>query len=165
MLTDRLPKKLPAIHLSRDITKHLKRGHRWIFADCFDLKDKSKSGIHELHLKGVPIAHGIVQADTQLRFRLLYLLDEKYVLKGNFKESFLQYLHWELKKAFELRKNFRTITQTSFRLVNGEGDGLPGLIVDVYDDTAVIKHDHPIMFDVWDRDYIAKKINQIFVWL
>jgi len=162
MQTDRLPNKLPVIHLTRDITKHLKRGHRWIFADCFDPKDKLKNGIHELILKGVPIAHGIVQADTQLRFRLLYLLDEKFVIKNNFKESFKQYLNWELQKAFELRKNFRTVTQTSFRLINGEGDGLPGLIVDVYDDTAVIKHDHPVMFEVWDREYIAKKIIEHF---
>jgi 23S rRNA (cytosine1962-C5)-methyltransferase len=28
-----------------------------------------------------------------------------------------------------------------YRLVNGEGDGLPGLVIDVYSDTAVIKLD------------------------
>jgi 23S rRNA G2069 N7-methylase RlmK/C1962 C5-methylase RlmI len=28
-----------------------------------------------------------------------------------------------------------------FRLVNGEGDGLPGLVVDLYDDAAVMKLD------------------------
>lgn len=28
-----------------------------------------------------------------------------------------------------------------YRLVNGEGDGLPGLVVDVYGDTAVMKLD------------------------
>lgn len=162
MHSDRLPKKLPAIFLTRDITKHLKRGHRWIFSDCFDGKDKIKNGFYELQLKGVPIAHGIVQADTQLRFRLLYLLDEKFVNKNSFKDSFKSYVDVELRKAFDLRLNFRTTMQTSFRLINGEGDGLPGLIVDVYDDTAVIKHDHPVMFEIWDRDYIAKKIIENF---
>lgn len=28
-----------------------------------------------------------------------------------------------------------------FRLINGEGDGLPGLVVDVYNDSAVVKLD------------------------
>ncbi len=28
-----------------------------------------------------------------------------------------------------------------FRLVNGEGDGLPGLVVDMYNDAAVMKLD------------------------
>ena len=80
--TQRLKKSLPIIHLTRDITKHLKRGHRWIFSDCFEVNDKLENGIHELHFKGTPIAVGIVQADTQLRFRLLYLLDEKFVKKN-----------------------------------------------------------------------------------
>ena len=31
--------KLPEISLIRDVSKHLKRGHRWIFADCFVQKD------------------------------------------------------------------------------------------------------------------------------
>lgn len=154
--------KIPAIHLTRDITKHLKRGHRWIFADCFDSKDKIQSGLYELYLRGTSVAVGIVQADTQLRFRVLFLSDEKFYKKNNLQQSIVDYFNTTLQKAFNLRLNFRTSMQTSFRLINGEGDGLPGLVVDVYDDTAVIKHDHPIMFEIWDREEIAKKIMESF---
>jgi hypothetical protein len=34
------PEKLPSLQLERDITKYLKRGHRWAFANCFDEKHK-----------------------------------------------------------------------------------------------------------------------------
>jgi 23S rRNA (cytosine1962-C5)-methyltransferase len=43
-------------------------------------------------------------------------------------------------KAIVLRKEMfdRTCTN-AFRLINAEGDGLPGLVVDIYDDVAVIQ--------------------------
>lgn len=160
--TNNIKNKLPQIALTRDITKHLKRGHRWIFSDCFEENKKISNSLYELTLKGVPVAIGIVQADTQLRFRLLCLMDEKYIAKNNPQLTLKNYSETELNKAFQLRKNFRTIINTSFRLVNGEGDGLPGLIVDIYDDTAVIKHDHPVMFEVWDRKLLAEKIIKDF---
>ena len=162
IIVDHLKDNLPVIHLTRDITKHLKRGHRWIFSDCFEYKERMKSGLYELQMRGVPVAIGIVQADTELRFRVLFLTDEKYYNKKKIKESLQKYAAVEMQKAFNIRKYFRTSIQTSFRLISGEGDSLPGLIVDVYDDTAVIKHDHPIMFDVWDRKAIAEKIINEF---
>lgn len=48
----------------------------------------------------------------------------------------------KIAKAFELRKKMGLIDQphtTIYRLVHGEGDGLPGLIIDVYGKTAVFQ--------------------------
>jgi Predicted SAM-dependent methyltransferases len=42
----------------------------------------------------------------------------------------------KLRKALGLLQNIKT---NAFRLIHGEGDGLPGLIVDIYDTTAVIQ--------------------------
>ena len=109
---DHLRNNLPIIHLTRDITKHLKRGHRWISADCFEEKERMKSGLYELHHRGTPIAIGIVQVDTELRFRLLFLTDEKFYNKKNIQETLLKCAQIELNKAFALRKNFRTTMQT-----------------------------------------------------
>ncbi len=44
-----------------------------------------------------------------------------------------------LRSAAALRKALITPDTTAYRLVNGEGDGLPGLVVDVYGDTAVLQ--------------------------
>ncbi len=43
-----------------------------------------------------------------------------------------------------------------YRLINGEGDGLPGLVVDVYSDTAVIKLDGGAPQHFYDCQQIAK---------
>lgn len=160
--TDKIKNNFPKISLTRDITKHLKRGHRWIFSDCFDPKEKVQSGICELFFKGDSIAVGVVQADVQLRFRVLYLSEEFFVKKGNPAASLGAYAKILIDRACLLRMNFVNSNQNSFRLINGEGDGLPGLVVDVYDDTAVIKHDHPVMFEVWDLNEIARFITQRF---
>ena len=46
-----------------------------------------------------------------------------------------------LKNAFEVRKSLGLIREDNncFRLVHGEGDFLPGLVVDIYGDTAVVQ--------------------------
>ena len=50
---------------------------------------------------------------------------------------------WEdrLRKAYEVRERLGLVSATNntYRLVHGEGDFLPGLVVDIYDDTAVIQ--------------------------
>lgn len=50
---------------------------------------------------------------------------------------------WEksIEKSYILRKNLGLISErnTTFRLIHGEGDNLPGLVVDVYGETAVIQ--------------------------
>jgi 23S rRNA (cytosine1962-C5)-methyltransferase len=47
-----------------------------------------------------------------------------------------------IRKAYEFRKEAGLINNpetNTYRLIHAEGDGLPGLIIDVYDDTAVIQ--------------------------
>ncbi len=144
------------IHLTRDLTKHLKRGHRWIFADCFDAKELVHDGFYELRYRLEPIAFGIVQADTQLRFRVLCLTEDVPYKKMK------EWSHSQFDKAVAVRKNFSTPVTNSFRLINGEGDGMPGLNIDIYADTAVIKHDHPVMEQFWNTELIAKKICESF---
>lgn len=47
----------------------------------------------------------------------------------------------KIQSAFDLRQKLglTTIELGAFRLVHGEGDGLPGLIIDVYNDTVVFQ--------------------------
>ena len=46
-----------------------------------------------------------------------------------------------LRKAYEVRERLGLVSATNntYRLVHGEGDFLPGLVVDIYDDTAVVQ--------------------------
>ncbi|MEN0060310.1 MAG: class I SAM-dependent rRNA methyltransferase, partial [Bdellovibrio sp.] len=75
------------IELKRDVTKHLKQGHRWIFANCFEEKRSVKSGIHLLNFKGEAMALGIWQGDTQLRFRVLVLAEDPVFRRNNLKRT------------------------------------------------------------------------------
>jgi 23S rRNA (cytosine1962-C5)-methyltransferase len=154
----RSSEKLPMIQLTRDVTKHLKRGHRWIFSNCFDETQKLNSGLYALTFKKDLIGLGVVQADTQLKFRLFCLADEPYFRKNNAIKTFELWSERQWKNAFFIRQCFDLKTTNSFRLFNGEGDGMPGLVVDIYNSVAVIKHDHPIMEKIWNHDEIAKKI-------
>lgn len=60
-----------------------------------------------------------------------------------------------LKNAYSLRKQLGLIRpdNDSFRLVHGEGDFLPGLVVDIYGDTAVMQAHSPGMHR--ERNVIA----------
>jgi 23S rRNA (cytosine1962-C5)-methyltransferase len=47
----------------------------------------------------------------------------------------------KITRAYQIRKSIglTTAQNNTYRLVHGEGDSLPGLIIDVYDDTAVMQ--------------------------
>lgn len=154
--------KIPEINLIRDVSKHLKRGHRWIFADCFDQKERHHMGLSILKSRNEILAIGIVQSDTQLRFRVLCLSEEPFVRNNNLFYTMDLWSEIQWKKAIELRKYFSSDLTNSFRLVNGEGDGMPGLIIDIYNDTAVIKHDHEAVEKFWNHQGIADKLVREF---
>lgn len=150
--------KIPEVHLIRDVSKHLKRGHRWIFADCFDQRENSPAGLSILKSRNEILAFGIVQPDTQLRFRVMCLGEEPFVRNNNLFHTMTVWSDLQWKKAVELRKYNQLDVTNSFRLINGEGDGMPGLIIDIYDDTAVIKHDHEAVDKFWNHQGIASRL-------
>lgn len=63
-----------------------------------------------------------------------------------------------LNAAYELRRALKLINRhnNAYRLVHGEGDFLPGLVVDVYGDTAVLQAHSPGMH--FARDIIADEL-------
>lgn len=63
-----------------------------------------------------------------------------------------------LAAAYTLRRALRLINRhnNAYRLVHGEGDFLPGLVIDVYGDTAVLQAHSPGMH--FARDIIAAEI-------
>lgn len=66
-----------------------------------------------------------------------------------------------LNNAAELRKTLNLIRPDNdcFRLVHGEGDFLPGLVVDIYGDTAVMQAHSPGMH--FERNRIAEALTRL----
>jgi len=82
-----------------------------------------------------------------------------------FDEKAIDELFWHnrLTNAYELRKQLGLIDSsetTAYRLVHGEGDFLPGLVVDIYGSTAVIQAHSAGMFR--SREVIVKTLQQLY---
>ncbi|MFP5519842.1 MAG: class I SAM-dependent rRNA methyltransferase [Bdellovibrionia bacterium] len=154
--------EVPNLPLTRDVSKHLKRGHRWVFANCFDEKQKFVDGLAILSFKKEALAIGIVQKDTQLKFRVLTLCDEPWFRKNSLTNTLRLWSQIQWQKLIDARKVFDLNKTNSFRLCNGEGDGMPGLIIDIYNSVAVIKHDHPHMEKIWNHQNLVAQLREAF---
>jgi 23S rRNA (cytosine1962-C5)-methyltransferase len=71
-------------------------------------------------------------------------------------------LFTRLESAWELRQTLFPDPEhtTGYRLINGEGDGLPGLVCDIYADVAVLKLDGP---GVWSVHLSKKRRNSVLL--
>ena len=63
------------------------------------------------------------------------------VISFNKEQIYTDFWKNKISQAYKVRTNLGLINpqNNSYRLIHGEGDNLPGLIVDVYDDTAVLQ--------------------------
>lgn len=86
----------------------------------------------------------------------LYSVDNKYLATGHYQDGSIcvrifsfekteadqDFWNKKIKNAFAYRHQLglvNNLSTTCFRLVHAEGDGLPGLIIDIYDKVAVIQ--------------------------
>ncbi len=139
------------LRLARDLTRSIKRGHPWVFADALRGQPDASPGAHAVLLnnkKGREIARGFYDPNSPLAFRVCTLhpselLNDTWAIK-------------RVERAISLRQLLFSDRQTTgFRLFNGEGDGLPGLICDVYGDTAVLQLDGPGPNGFWSAQGVA----------
>lgn len=124
------------------------RRHPWVFSGAIaQLPENIQEGeIAEVFSsKGKKLATGHYQIGS-IAVRILEYGD------GDIEENFYE---TRLLSALQLRKalNLVRTDNNCYRLVHGEGDFLPGLVVDIYGDTAVMQAHSPGMH--FDRMKIA----------
>lgn len=85
---------------------------------------------------GTPAACGLWEEGTPVSVRILYYGPCKH-------SSAVDAVEWALDSALRSRERSGWARYGSFRLVNSDGDGLSGLIVDVYGDVAVVQSSSP----------------------
>ena len=130
---------IPQIHLRRGKEESLLRHHPWIFSGAVDyIAAEEESEIREGALVDVYthsnefIARGHYQSGS-IAVRILTFEDEAIDAawwQGRIAAA------WDVRRTLGLTASTDT---TCFRLIHGEGDGLPGLVVDLYDRTAVVQ--------------------------
>lgn len=137
------------VQLTRDLRKNILRGHPWVYREAIEpLKKVDQACLCEvLDKKRKPLGWGLYSPEGPLALRLLSL--EK-------KPPGQKFFSDRMQQALNLRLPLRSPQTTAFRLFNGEGDGLPGLICDVYGELAVIQFDGSACFEFWDQDFVAQ---------
>lgn len=122
----------PEITLKKGREEALLRGHPWIFSGAIAaIKGNPVAGdiVVAKDSSGNELALGFFNPSTDIAFRLLTKRCEE-----NISEYFWQL---RLRSACELRQKIIGDQTNAYRLINAEGDGFPGLIVDVYNTTLV----------------------------
>lgn len=146
--------KYKTIILRRGKEESLKRFHPWVFSGAIHSMDDS---IEEGDLvsvfthDGKHIGNGHFQIGS-IAVRIL-AFGETEINEEFYTQRLVQ--------AFKVRESLNLIREdnNSFRLVHGEGDFLPGLVVDVYGNTAVMQAHSPGMH--FARNTIARALTNI----
>ena len=144
-----------AVILKRGKEESLQRFHPWIFSGAIQ------------RIEGKPEEGDVVT---------VYTNDHKFIARGHvqvgsiavrvltFNDEPVDQAFWtrRIATAFDLRERTGISSRednNTYRLVHGEGDNLPGLIVDIYGDTAVMQA-HSVGMHVY-RMEIAKAIQEV----
>ncbi|MFC0263252.1 class I SAM-dependent rRNA methyltransferase [Fontibacter flavus] len=132
------------------------RKHHWIFSGAIAQKDESLQNgelVQVFSQKDEFLGIGHFQHGS-IMVRLI-----------SFKEVLIDDVFWneKIQSAYQVRKSLGLIDNPEtnvYRLVHGEGDGLPGLIIDFYNGTAVIQTHHVGMFKHVKE--IAKALQHVY---
>ena len=139
----------------------LARRHPWIFSGAIHHADNDlQEGdvVRVVSIQGMFIAIGHWQIGS-IAIRVLSFEDEKIDEEFYCKR---------LKSALDVRNSIGLLRgnctdenniNTTYRLIHGEGDNMPGLVIDIYGDTAVMQA-HSVGMHV-DRMIIAQSLKKI----
>ena len=112
----------------------VRSGHPWLFADS--IREQNRAGqTGELAViydrKDKFLAVGLFDPDSPIRVRILHA--------G--KPQTIDAAWWQarLEQALARRRDLFDAQTTGYRLIHGESDGWPGLVLDRYDTTLVLK--------------------------
>ena len=123
------------VHLKPGKEESLRRFHPWIFSGA----------IH--HIEGEPEEGEVVSVYTSQREFVAvghFQVGSIAVRVLSFQDELIDHAFWvrKLRSAYALRRSIGIAGRpdnNTFRLVHGEGDNLPGLVIDLYAGTAVMQ--------------------------
>ena len=128
-----------AVKVKPTAEKHLRQGHPWLF----------EQSITKLSFEGQPgdvavvfdknddfLAAGLYDPASDIRVKIL--------IHGESKVFDARWIHKQIQKAYQIRIPLEKTTTTGYRLINGENDAFPNLVVDRSGDVLVMKLYSPI---------------------
>jgi 23S rRNA (cytosine1962-C5)-methyltransferase len=124
-----------AFKVSKPAEKAILQGHPWVFESS--IVKQSKEGnpgdiaIIYRHKNNKLLAVGLFDPNSIIRIKVLEVDNQLSIDQDFFGSSF--------SKALGIRSSLLQTETNAFRLIYGENDQLPGLVIDIYDDVGVIK--------------------------
>jgi 23S rRNA (cytosine1962-C5)-methyltransferase len=142
------------IRLAKPLERSIRGGHPWIYRDALALgaapqRPGTGSAVDIIGADGKFVARGLFDARSPIAVRVATLdrhqpLDAAFVLA-------------RVRSALRARRGaFDASSTDAFRWVNGEGDFLPGVVVDVYGPVAVVRLDGDAV-RAW-RDWVVAAV-------
>ena len=150
-----MTKSYPIVYLKKGKEESLKRFHPWVFSGAIASGTES---LNEGDVVRVCTASGAFIAVGH------YQIGSIAVRVLSFKDIVIDEEFWKsrLHSALEVRLALDVVdnpNNNTYRLVHGEGDNLPGLIVDCYGETAVMQA-HSVGMHC-ERNAIAKALVEV----
>lgn len=120
--------------LPADVVNHVRMGHPFVYREAMPrtLNEQSGAVLELVDGDGQFVARGLYDPEGVVAIRVISL--DPAQVPGP------QLWHRRVEQAVALRSKLIDATQTTaYRIVNGEGDGIPGLTVDRYGDFLVVQ--------------------------
>lgn len=126
-----------AVRVTPDALRHIRAGHPWVFEESVtSISHEASAGdlavIFDNDRKFVALA--LYDPDSPIQFRILHV--------GKPTPIDRDWWHATIRTALEARAPFTSdpdAAHLAYRLLNGENDGVSGLVVDRYADVLVVK--------------------------
>lgn len=125
------------VHIKQGHVQPIWSGHPWVFAGAIKRIEGPYSpgdGVDVVDPTGKFLGRGFISPNSAITVRILTRNEGE-----NLDEDFL---NRKISSAIKMRKNILNLPSdqtTGFRLINSEGDGLGGLIVDIYDESMIVQ--------------------------
>ena len=126
---------MPAVVVNRHGVEAVRRGHPWIFRSALVSAGGSASRIVRINAeRGDQVGCGVYDPGSPIALRVWGVGAGTTLDAAVFRDR--------LERAIALRKElFADGATTAYRLLNGEGDRAPGIVIDRYGDVAVLRID------------------------
>jgi 23S rRNA (cytosine1962-C5)-methyltransferase len=131
-----MPKSMARVRLKKELERSLRAGHPWLYADALEPVRGVPTGssVDVVGRDGKFLARGLYDARSPIAVRVA-TLDAEEALDARF-------VHARVASALRARRGAIDARETdAFRWLNGEGDFLPGVVIDVYASVAIVRLD------------------------